>query len=120
MYIDETWLDSGYTQRKCWQGPDMKGVCPPYRGKRLIVVHAGSRTGFVQGTKLVYKASCSTGDYHNEMDGPQFIKWIREQLLPNLGEKSAIVMDNASYHSMKADKCPTSSTKKEDIKVIYW
>ena len=30
-------------------------------------------------------------------------------LLLNLDEPSAIVMDNASYHSMKTDKCPNSN-----------
>lgn len=120
VYIDETWLDSAYTMQRCWQGPGVSGVRPPCnRGQRLIVVHAGSREGFVEGAKLVYKAAASTGDYHNEMNGQLFTKWIQERLIPNLPDKCAIVMDNASYHTMQTDKCPTSSSKKDDIKVFY-
>lgn len=49
------------------------------------------------------------------MDGNNFTKWVEERLIPNLDQPSAIVMDNASYHSMRTDKCPTSSTRKADI-----
>ena len=54
----------------------------------------------------------------SEMDGKNFIKWIEEKLVPNLDEPCAIVMDNASYHSMRADRFPTTSTRKADIQVI--
>ena len=119
VFVDETWIDTAYTGNRCWQGENMPGVMPPCnRGQRLIFVHAGSRTGFIKGAKLVYKASSSTGDYHREMNGHNFTKWLIEMLLPNLTGKCAIVMDNASYNSMQSDKSPTSSTRKEDIKVI--
>ena len=73
------------------QGPGVTGVTiPTSRGQRLIVVHGGSKSGFVDGALLVYKASCSTGDYHNEMNGDIFLKWLTEKLLPNLKSKSAI------------------------------
>ena len=41
-----------------------------------------------------------------------FLKWI-----PSLPENSVIVMDNASYHSMKVagSKALTSATRKADI-----
>jgi len=91
---------------------------PPYsRGQRLIVVHAGSKNGFVEGAQLVYKASSCTGDYHKEMNAVNFTKWLTEKLIPNLPPKSAIVMDNASYHSVRVEKCPTTNTKKAEIQV---
>lgn len=118
VFIDETWIDTANSQKRCWQGPGLTGVQPPCnRGQRLVVVHAGSRKGFIPEAKLVYKASSSTGDYHSEMDGKQFTKWLEERLIPNLPDKCAVVMDNASYHSMQTEKCPTSSTRKDDIKV---
>lgn len=85
------------------------------RGQRIIVVHAGGRQGFIPGALLTYKAASHTGDYHSEMDGNNFTKWVKERLIPNLDQPSAIVMDNTSYHSMRTDKCPTSSTRKADI-----
>ena len=116
VYLDETWVDSGYTKQHCWQGPNCDGIQVPLsKGQRLIIVHAGGKNGFVQNSLLIYKASSSCGDYHNEMNGANFEKWITEKLLPNLTEKSIIVMDNASYHSVHSEKCPTSNTRKADI-----
>jgi len=83
---------------------------PPYsRGQRLIVVHAGSKNGFIEGAQLVYKASCSTSDYNNEMSAAIFTKWLTEKLILNLPPKSAIVIDNASYHIVRVEKCPTTN-----------
>lgn len=80
------------------------------------MVHGGSKEGFVPvGPLLIYKASSASGDYHSKMNGANFLKWMKEKLLPNLKTKSAIVMDNASYHSVQTDKCPTSTTRKADI-----
>ena len=119
VYVDETWIDTAYCAKHCWQGPNTPGVIPPCnRGQRLIVVNAGSKKGFIPGAQLIYRASSSTGDNHREMNGANFTKWIEQQLLPNLDCPCAIVMDNASYHSMQTDRCPTSSTRKADIKVL--
>ncbi|XP_060606307.1 uncharacterized protein LOC132758630 [Ruditapes philippinarum] len=118
IYVDETWLDTSYTCKSCWQGPNLRDAKRPLnKGQRLIVVDAGSRNGFVPGTRLMYKASASSGDYHSEMNGDTFGKWLREKLLPNLPPHCAIVMDNASYHSVQSDRCPTSSSRKDFIKV---
>ena len=81
----------------------------------LIVVHGGGCTGFVPGALLVWKATSSTGDYHNEMNGQNFQKWFCKKPLENISVKSVIVMDNASYHSCKLEKCLNSSTRKADI-----
>ena len=118
VYTDETWRDTAYTAKKCWQGDDTPGIIyPMHRGQRIIVVHAGGRQGFIPGALLTYKAASRTGDYHSEMDGENFKKWVEERLIPNLDQPSAIVMDSASYHSMRTDKCPTISTRKADIQV---
>ncbi|XP_053395641.1 uncharacterized protein LOC128555879 [Mercenaria mercenaria] len=117
VYMDETWIDTAFTAKRCWQRDDLPGVIPPCnRGQRLLVVHAESRNGFIKGAQLVYKASSSSGDYHHEMNGQNFTKWLKEKLLPNLHSPSAIVMENASYHSMQAEKFPTSSSRKQEIK----
>jgi predicted O-methyltransferase YrrM len=33
-------------------------------------------------------------------------KWFTESLLPNLSQKSLIIMDNASYHAALPDSAP--------------
>lgn len=88
---------------------------PSGKGGRLIVLHAGSAEGFVDGAALVFRAKKGAGDYHTEMDASRFQKWFVEQLLPNIKPRSVIVMDNASYHSAQVEKLPSSSSRKADI-----
>lgn len=51
------------------------------------------------------------------MNGDTFREWM-EGILPLLRPNSVIVMDNASYNSVKIDRAPTSNTRKADI--IKW
>lgn len=48
------------------------------------------------------------------MNGDTFFEWM-ESVLPRLKENCVIIMDNASYHSVKVDKVPNKTTKKADI-----
>ena len=45
------------------------------------------------------------------------MKYINENVIPNLKEGQPLVIDNASYHSIVTDetKSPTTNNKKEDI-----
>ena len=47
----------------------------------------------------------NTIDYHDEVEGELFEKWILEQLLMNLKKGSIIVMDNVLYHSDALQNC---------------
>ena len=73
-------------------------------GDRMIVVHAGGSDGFIPGDLLTFKSGCSTGDYHNDMNADNFTRWLREQLIPNLPDKSVVVLDNAAYHNIQIDR----------------
>jgi transposase len=44
------------------------------------------------------------GDYHQEMNGPIFLIWFENQLMPALKSPSVIVLDNASYHNIKTEE----------------
>ncbi|XP_072400288.1 uncharacterized protein [Diabrotica undecimpunctata] len=83
------------------------------KGKRLIICHIGSEDGFVADALWSFESKKS-GDYHEEMDGKGFESWF-EKTLPKLEANSVIVMDNASYHSRKSEKIPTTSSRKADI-----
>ena len=119
IYLDETWLNQNYTVTKCWTTKDRKiatGVNPPTgKGARLIIVHAGSKDGFVPNAELIFKAT-NDGDYHNQMNSKVFEEWFKSQLLSNIPPTSVIVMDNASYHSVIIDKAPTIADRKHVIK----
>jgi hypothetical protein len=83
---------------------------------RHIVLHAGSKEGFIPGAALIFSSKTNNGDYHGEMNEENFLTWFEEQLLKKLEEPSIIVMDNASYHSTLAEKTPNASWCKDNIK----
>ncbi|XP_066969265.1 uncharacterized protein [Macrobrachium rosenbergii] len=119
IYIDETWVYQNYTVNHCWMDTNSKkatGVKPPTgRGKRLIILHAGSKEGFVQNADLVFESK-NDGDYHHQMNSKMFEEWFKYQLLPNIPPSSILVLDNASYHSLRIDKPPTMADKKDVMK----
>ncbi|XP_072381874.1 uncharacterized protein [Diabrotica undecimpunctata] len=125
-YLDETWINAGHTKSKTWIDKSvtssrqafLDGLStglknPSGKGKRLIICHIGSEDGFVVDALWSFESKKS-GDYHEEMDGKGFESWF-EKTLPKLEANSVIVMDNASYHSRKSEKIPTTSSRKADI-----
>ena len=85
---------------------------------RCIIVDAGSEDGFVKGAQLIYDRNSTSGDHNGEMNSEKFIGWLRGQLIRNLPPKSVVVIDNASYHSVQENKCPTQSSRKADIQAL--
>jgi hypothetical protein len=81
----------------------LKDACG--KGKRSIMLPIGSDEGFVDGGLLLFEGSKS-GDYHQEMNAT---------ILKTLPNNAVIVLDNASYHSRKVEKIPTTSGRKGDI-----
>ena len=55
MYLDETWFNQYDYLEKAWLDEDefcgRKAVLG--KGKRLVIVHAGSRAGFVRNSLLI-------------------------------------------------------------------
>ena len=99
----------------CCKESNFSLQAPFSRGERLIVLHAGSKAGFLKGTELVWKAKSSTGDYPDEMNGDNFFKWVKEKLIQHLPPKSVLIIDNAPYHNLQVDKCPTQASRKAYI-----
>jgi hypothetical protein len=53
---------------------------PSDKGKRLIVLHAGTRSkGLIDGCDLVFLAKSKDGDYHQEMNSVVFLEWFENQ-----------------------------------------
>jgi len=126
-YLDETWVNAGDVNSKVWvdktvvsarmatsEGLSTGAVNPSGKGKRLIVSHIGSEDGFVPGGLLCFESKKNTQDYHDEMNGDSFCDWLAG-VLPRLKENAVIVMDNAPYHSVKTEKCPTTNWRKQTI-----
>lgn len=113
FFLDETWIDNNLTFKKCWRNEMIDAVLTDTSStNRLILVHAGSRGGFLNGAKLLFKAGTTSGDYHGQMNSVNFEKWAADMLIPNLPQNSVVVMDNAPYHSVQENKVPTKSSTK--------
>lgn len=103
IYLDETWFDTHDVVQYGWVDDSKKCTlkAPCNRGKRIIILHAGSENGFIPNCLLLsaknIKESCA--DYHEDMTADLFEKWVEQQLLQNIPPNSVIIMDNASYHS---------------------
>jgi hypothetical protein len=94
---------------------------PSGKGKRLIVLHAGTRSeGLIDGCDLVFLAKSKDGDYHQEMNSVVFLEWFENQLMSALKNPILVVLDNASYHNVKTEDtvCPNFGQKKLFSKTI--
>ena len=118
--ISCTWMKHGLTkittQDYMWlpnDGSDAQKI-PSGKGKRLIVLHAGTRSeGLIDGGDLVFLAKSKDGGYHQEMNSVAFLEWFENQLMPALKNPSLVVLYNASYHNVKTEDtvCPNFSQK---------
>jgi hypothetical protein len=68
-------------------------------------LHAGNREeGLIDRCDLFFLAKAKDGDYHQEMNGPTFLNWFENQLMPAIKSPIVTVLDNASYHNIKTDE----------------
>ena len=121
VYLDETYINKNHSSQFTWylneDGPLVNK--PSGVGPRLILVHAITKDGWVDGAKLVFEAKKRTGDYHGQMNWDNFSKWFLTQLLPNIPPKSLIILDNARYHNVyAADFFPSKSSTK--VQLRHW
>jgi len=121
VYLDETYINKNHSCRFTWylqkDGPLVNK--PSGVGPRLILVHAITEDGWVDGAQLVFEAKKRTGDYHGQMNWDNFSKWFENQLLPNIASKSIVILDNARYHNvLDSDVTPNRSSKKGQLR--HW
>ena len=106
VYLDESYINKNHSNDNTWYFEE-DGIIigkPTGKGDRLIIVNAITKDGWVPNTKLVFKASKKTGDYHTNMNWDNFSGWFQEKLLKNIPENSLIFMDNAAYHNVLAEE----------------
>jgi transposase len=119
VYLDETYINKNHSSPFTWYLDDDGPLVnkPSGVGPRLIVVHAVTKDGWVEGAQLVFEAKKRTGDYHGQMNWDNFSKWFKGQLLPNIPPKSLIILDNARYHNVYSDNFfPNKSSSKEQLR----
>lgn len=121
VYLDETWYDTHDVPKKGWD--DKSCSCclkaPVSRGKRIMILHAGSEEGWVPNCLFLSAKNIgdAKADTHDDMNAQVFEKWFEHTLLKNLprDKKCVIVLDNASYHSRLARRIPNMSTRIAEI-----
>jgi transposase len=112
VFLDETWINAGHTVKNTWTDGTLQSSRkePTGKGGRLIIIHAGSSSGFVPNCLEIFQSK-KTSDYHEEMNSTKFKEWFLK-LLNNIEPGSTIVMDNAPYHSVQLNKAPTQASTK--------
>jgi len=106
VYLDESYINKNHSNDKTWYLEE-DGIIigkPTGKGDRLIILNAITKDGWVPNSKLVFKASKKTGDYHTNMNWDNFSKWFQEKLLKNIPKNSLIIMDNAPYHNVLVEE----------------
>jgi hypothetical protein len=113
FYLDETYIHQNLSTNKRWDDATNESQMNPIsHGSRYIIVHAGDEEGFLQGAGLVFKSGLKTGDYHDDMNGDNYSRWVITQLIPNLPPNSVVVIDNAPYHNKQSNKAPNMNANK--------
>ena len=65
------------------------------------------KAGLVPNSVWIFQSQKSSGDYHQNFNGTNFVHWFKTQLLPNLSQPSLIRLDNAKYHRTKPATTPS-------------
>lgn len=79
-YLDETWINEGHTVSKVWQDLSVTNnrdaflegwstglTAPSGKGRRIIITHVGSDSGFLEDGLLCFESK-KGGDYHEEYE----------------------------------------------------
>ncbi len=89
VYIDESGFAHGYSNKgkRCYGSHNWNA-----KGRKNVI-------GALNGSELI---ACGICDFN--VDSDVFNAWVEKILIPNLPQKSIIVMDNASFHKSQKTK----------------
>lgn len=131
VYMDESFLHQKHSANYTFFHPDSdsknKVFCGTGKGQRLIIVHAISEDGLLSvpdegrleddtwelkeealTAEWVFVGKIRKADYHKNMNGDNFMKWVQKRLIPAFeaiypDKKMILVLDNAPYHHCRKD-----------------
>jgi len=118
VYLDATCVPKHHAGQFPWsleaEGP--WGNKPSGKGPRLMIVHAMTAAGWVQGAAWVCEAAKRTGDDHGQMPWENCSTWFADPLLPHLPARSLIILDHAPDHTVLGeDAVPTPQSRQEPL-----
>ncbi|KAF9824565.1 hypothetical protein SFRURICE_004022 [Spodoptera frugiperda] len=88
---------------------------PSTRGNGLIIVHAGGSDGFVPNALAMFETNDPVGARPHYLSSEDFIKWIENDLMPNLKPKSVVVIDNVYYQNILENPAPGPHASKQEM-----
>ena len=152
VFIDESYVHKGHGQSNSFFDDKGEFSKSAGKGTRLIMLHAITEDGPLCDLQLdgqafdnlrwsgdtphpdgdlpdglttsecLWLSNSSTGDYHDNMNGEMFIKWIREKVSSAFkkkypGKKMVPVADNAAYHHVRKIPAMGGLSKKKLIEL---
>ncbi|KAL3287342.1 hypothetical protein HHI36_001816, partial [Cryptolaemus montrouzieri] len=72
------------------------------------------RNGFELDAQLIFQSDSKSGDYHDDVTHKNYLTWLEQKLIPNLVEKSFLVIDNSSYSNVQVKPNTNSSWRKDE------
>ena len=89
VFVDESWINRNSVPLKIWTDGSLEfePPVPPGKGQRWIIIGAGTRSGWVQESVVMWKGNVASEDYHTEMNSDVFSHWLVERLLPNIDRR---------------------------------
>ncbi len=117
VYSDESFLHHYHGHRFSWFSETTGDYLerPAGKGRRWCFIHAMQQTGLISDACYIFEAKKSTGDYHNMFNAPHFQEWRIGQLMPNLPEKSVIIMDRVPFHLVPEEQIIPLSMRKAEL-----
>ena len=144
LYMDETYCHLQHIPSRMWFRDVDIGTARAERsrckGSLAIILHCLSKDGWVlqrdtdnkppvvdewhsgpvETCEMVFRGKVGRGDYHDNMNGDMFMKWVNERLVPTVktkypGKEVYLVMDNAPYHHGHSPDCFFASGKSKDV-----
>ena len=126
VFGGETWINPEHSASHAWQWSehDKDGKFVGFKGsmkqkysadEKVILNHFMTKNGFINGSCDFFIKSNNSNDYIHEMN--HYHEYVRTKLGPNLPDRCAIILDRATYYSVKTQdsKYPTQGWRKDDI-----
>ncbi|XP_063628762.1 uncharacterized protein LOC134800200 isoform X1 [Cydia splendana] len=102
VFTDNYYVETSTQKKKKKENGTSKGV---------IIIHAGGSQGFVPNACLIYETDSASDD---SLNFNNYKQWLTKQLLPNLPENTAIVMNN---ENCVFENCPDPNSSKSFMHV---
>ena len=115
VYLDESFLHHYHGQQFSWFDEGDFLERPSGKGRRWCFIHAIAPGGLLPQCSMIFEGKKCTGDYHGSFNFEVFYGWFQKQLLPNLPDKSCVVMDRATYHMVPEERLILAQMKKTEI-----